>query len=130
MKNYLQKFAMLFLATSCYLFASAAADSWDLPVNSKSEKAVQLFQQSIQAMNDVDMPKATKLLNEAIEEDPDFFMPRCMLANFNLYFGNTEEFKKHAKKALLVENLPEHEKIMQNALKEQVDNPQSDVTEY
>lgn len=131
MRNYLQKLTLLFLAITCFLAVHAInADSWDLPVNSKSKKAVQLFQQGIQAMNDVDMPKATKLFNEAVEKDPNFFMAHCMLASFNLYFGNNDEFKAHAKNAVAIENLPDHEEIMQNALAQLVQDPQADVTKY
>ncbi|HPF51590.1 MAG TPA: tetratricopeptide repeat protein, partial [Draconibacterium sp.] len=130
MKNHLQKLALFLMCATCFLFVSAQkTEPWDLPVNSKSEKAVALFQQGIQAMNDVNFVKSTSSFNEALEEDPTFFMPYCMLATFNLYFGNTDEFKSLAQKAIAIKKLPKHEAIMQDALKKLLEDPESDLSE-
>lgn len=131
MKNYLQKLALLLMCSifSC-LVSAQQAEPWDLPMNTKSKKAVELFQQGVLAMNDVDFVKATTSFNEALKEDPNFFMPNCMLAIFNMYFGNTSEFKQFSKNALAINKLPKHEKIMQEALQKLLENPKSDVTAY
>lgn len=131
MKNYLQKFVVLFLIASSFVFVSSAEnDAWDLPLNSNSEKAVHLFQQGLQAMSDVDIAKATQLFTDAVETDPNFFMPNYMLAVSYLYFNNLDKFNANAKKALAAKKLPQEEKIMQEALQKLMDDPKSDVTEY
>lgn len=105
-------------------------DPWDLPLNTESKKAIDLFKKGVKAMNDVRIAQATTLFSDAITEDPNFFIPNYMLAIRYLYFGNQDEFLASGKKALSANNLTKGEIIIQQALKKLVENPNSDVTEF
>lgn len=70
------------------------------------------------------------LFNQALEEDPDFFMAAYNLAVMNLYFGNDDEFQKYARKALASEAaLSEGEEIMKSMLEKLLEDPDADVTD-
>ena len=117
-----------------FLGLSALAQDKELaniPVTTDSEQALGYFNEGMDALEDVLIVKATEKFNEASELDPDFIMPQVMLALGNLYNNNIDNFKLHANKAINSRApLTSPEKLILEAMKKLVDDPQADVSEY
>ncbi|MFO7934503.1 MAG: hypothetical protein R6U78_10515 [Bacteroidales bacterium] len=112
------------------LFSACAREETKIPVTTDSEEALELYQKATSAMEDVYVAKATDLLDQALEEDPDFFMAAYNLATLNLYFGNEVEFQRYAEKAMASEtNLSEGEEIMRTMLEKLMEDADADVTD-
>lgn len=81
-------------------------------------------------MANAEIASSRILLNEAIKEDPEFFMAHFILAFNNLVRGNLEMFKTHSEKALNSRApLGKGELLIKIALKQLYENPKTDVTE-
>ena len=101
-----------------------------IPVTSSSEKAVQLYHQAWSVMENAEIVKAHQLLEDALKEDPDFFMGHFALAFNNLYIGNRDAFSEHAEKALnSTSQLSKGEILLKTALRRLNENPKADVTD-
>lgn len=122
-------YSLLWLTAVVCLLSSCAQKEAEIPVTTDSEEALELYQEATEAMEDVYIPKAMDLLDQALEEDPDFYMAAHGLATMNLYFGNEAEFKKYAQKAVASEAvLSEGEEIMREMLEKLLDDPDADLT--
>lgn len=119
---------LLFMAISAF---SQDTELANIPVTTDSEQALGLFNEGMDALNDVQLVKATEKFNEASRLDPDFIMPQVMLALGNLYNNDIDNFKLHANKVLKSRApLTSPEKLIQEAIKKLDENPQADVSEY
>jgi len=123
-------YSLLWLPVVLCLFSSCAKKEAEIPVTTKSEKALELYKEASDAMEDVYIPEAMDLLIQALEEDPDFFMAAYGLATMNFYFGNDEEFKKYAEQAVASEAaLSEGEEIMRKMLQKLLEDQDADITD-
>lgn len=119
-----------------FLFVALTAFSQDnssknIPVTTDSEQALVLFNEGMEAMDEVLLVKASDRFTRASELDPDFIMPQVMMAMRSLFSNDIENFKLHANKAIKSRAyLTSSERIIQQAMKALVENPQADVTDY
>jgi Tfp pilus assembly protein PilF len=128
MKRLKKTFLILFVLLLSGFVSTAQNEK--IPVTSSSEKAVQLYQKAWTELENAEIAKAHQLLEDALKEDPDFFMGHFMLAINNLYFGNQAAFKKHAEKALKITiPLSKGEMLLKTALRRMNENPKADVTD-
>jgi len=101
-----------------------------IPVTTESESALALYKEGITAGEQVYLDKALDLFNQALADDPDFFMAGYTLATYYLYLGNNEEFQKVAEQALKSKaELSEGEELMKTMLGMWVADPKADATE-
>ncbi|MBN1986223.1 MAG: tetratricopeptide repeat protein [Prolixibacteraceae bacterium] len=128
MKKIKKTFLVIFvLLTTCFI---SIAQNEKIPVTSSSEKAVKLYHQAWSVMENAEIAKAHQLLEDALKEDPEFFMGHFMLAFNNLYFGNLDVFKAHTEKALNSKAaLSKGEMLLKTALRRMNENPKADVTD-
>jgi Tfp pilus assembly protein PilF len=128
MKKIKKTFLVIFVLLTSWFISSAQNEK--IPVTSSSEKAVQLYQKAWTEMENAEIAKAHQLLEDALKEDPEFFMGHFMLAFNNLYFGNLDVFKAHAEKALNSKAaLSKGEMLLKTALRRMNKNPKADVTD-
>lgn len=90
----------------------------EMPVTSKSQKALKLYQEGIQELRDVHEQQAFKLFKEAVDIDSTFFMPNYMLAVTNIMFlNNREDYQVYYQNAVRTnDQLNKGELLMQLAL--------------
>lgn len=123
----------LFSVFSFFLFLAACTEKVKeekITVTTSSEKAAELYSQALEAGFNVEIAKANELFTSAIEEDPDFFLPYYQMAIYDLYFGNMENFREHAEKAVAIEaELSPGEELLQEALGKWLEDPKADITE-
>jgi tetratricopeptide (TPR) repeat protein len=101
-----------------------------IPVTTKSETALALYKDGATAFEQVYLGKAMNLFDQALAEDPDFFMPAYMRSIYYLWFNNPEEFKKNAEIALQSQaELSDGELILKAMLEQWLEDPKADVTE-
>ena len=101
-----------------------------MPITTKSESAIELYNEGIIAGEKVYIGKAMDLFKQALTEDPNFFMASYSLATYYLYFENEEEFQKYAEKALQSEvELSKGEELLKTMLEKLLADPKADVTE-
>jgi len=128
MKTFLSVF--LTLSISLSVLAQDVKYS-DLPVTTDNPRALELYNEGVQAVEMVKVQEWDDNFIKAIELDPNFMMPHVMLAIGALRNQNDEEFKHHANKAIHVDaTLTDSEKLIQQAMKKLVDDPKADVTLY
>ena len=128
MKTLLSFLLFLFVAQNA---VSQETDSRNVPVTTDSEQALVLFNEGMDALDDVLLVTASEKFTRAAELDPDFIMPRVMMALGYLYNNDIENFKLHANKAVKSRAyLTSSEKLLQQAMKALVEDPQADVTQY
>lgn len=128
----MKKIKKIFLIVFVLLITSfiSTAQNEKIPVTSSSEKAVQLYHQAWSVMENAEIAKAHQLLEEALKEDPGFFMGHFVLAFNNLNLGNRDVFKAHAEKALNSKaTLSKGEMLLKTALRRINENPKADVTD-
>lgn len=119
-----------------FLFVTMTAfcqdtDTKNLPVTTDSEQALALFNEGMEAMDEVLLVKASDRFSKASELDPDFIMPQVMMAMRYLFSNDIENFKLHANKAIKSRAyLTNSERLIQQAMKALVENPQADVSDY
>src|SRR5512138_2646874 len=72
-----------------------------IPITSSSPKAVTLYNEAVNALQDVYVARFDELIKKAIKEDPDFFMANYLLAMVSLNFYNDDaQFLKYAENAI------------------------------
>ncbi|HET6557625.1 MAG TPA: tetratricopeptide repeat protein [Prolixibacteraceae bacterium] len=128
MKTLLSFFLLLFIAIS----ANAQETNYaDLKVTTDSPQALKLYNQGVQDLTSVKISEADENFAKAIELDPEFMMAHVMVAMGHFYDKNEAQFKTSANKAINSKaTLNESEKLIQEAMKKLVENPQADVTEF
>ncbi|HKK43417.1 MAG TPA: tetratricopeptide repeat protein, partial [Bacteroidales bacterium] len=88
-----------------------------MPVTGGSRSALTTYKQAMKYFNDVNLPKAIEKFNEALKEDPDFFMANYQLAFFSILNRSTDTFEKYADAAISSkEKLNDGEEILKDAL--------------
>ncbi len=125
-----QKVFLLILSLSfvCFFDSQAQEKSNKMVPTSSSENAVQLYYKSIEAAENADFSESVNFMNEALNEDPDFFMVHCQRALYAMMSGNYEQLKKHADKALASPHeLNEAELLLKSALVRIRQNPEADL---
>jgi Tfp pilus assembly protein PilF len=124
----------LFSIMVLFVALGAAAQDTDLaniPVTTKSEQALVLFNEGMDALDEVRLVTASEKFTRASELDPNFIMPRVMMAMGYLYNNDIENFNLQANKVVKSRAyLTSSEKLIQQAMKALIENPQADVTEY
>lgn len=128
MKTLLSFLLLLFVSLTAF---SQDTESRNVPVTTDSEQALVLFNEGMDAMNEVLLVTASGKFTKASELDPDFIMPRVMMALGYLRNNDIENFKLQANKAIKSRaSLTNSEKLIQQAMKALVENPQADVSQY
>jgi tetratricopeptide (TPR) repeat protein len=109
----------------------APQESEKIPVTTKSETAREHYQNALVAWEKVSTAAARQMFDDAIENDPDFFMAYYRHTIFDLYFDNQERFREYAQKAVAVDvELSEGEELLKHALGRLLDDPKADVREF
>ncbi len=122
---------LLTIVIVCMGFLSSPAQekSKIMKPTSSSEKAVKLYNQSIEAAENAEVEMSLRLMDEALKEDPNLFMAHAQRAIFALYNGNQEFFNKHAEKAIAADNqLSEAEMLLKTALIQLKEDPKTNLT--
>lgn len=128
MKTLLSFIFFLFIAIS---ISAQQTNYADLKVTTDSPEALKLYNQGVQDLTNVKINEAEENFSKAIELDPEFMMAHVMEAMGHYYNKNEEQFKTSANKAINSKaTLNESEKLLQEAMKKLVENPQADVTEF
>lgn len=127
-KSFIIPIIFFFLLFS--FFSSDAQDkSKKMSPTSSSEQAVELYYRCIEAAENAEISKSFRLMDKALEEDPDFFMVHFQRALFNLYFKNRADFKLYAEKALASDTpLNKAEQLLKDALSRLKENPGANLT--
>lgn len=116
-----------------FMFAGVAfsvAQDAKMPISTTSEKALELYTQAMDALNNAEIDTARQLLNDALKEDPDFFRANLSMAFVSMNPENPEEFKKYAEKAINTQSdLSDGEMLIKKALSRLHENPEADVTD-
>ncbi len=129
MKTYVKIYSSSLLACLIFLVFSCSRQD-TIPVTTSSEEALNFYNQAIVAMEKVYMDKSYDLLDQALEEDPDFFRANYMKALNSFYFKEMEEFEEFGRKALDSKaKLSRGEELMKEALEKLLENNEADVTE-
>ena len=101
-----------------------------IPVTTASETALALYNEGITAFDQIYLAQALDLFDQALAEDPDFFMPAYEKCIYYLWFEYPEEFKKNAEIALQSQaELSEGELVLKSMLEQWLADPEADVTE-
>ncbi len=110
------------LSTSCTTNESVEM----MPVTTDSELALEFYETGMVAFDQIKLSQAWHNLEQAVKEDPDFFM-----ANFWMYFMSSEGSKKVAERALQ-SNAPLNKAEMQikSAFKYLLDGQDEKVVEH
>ena len=125
-------YAAIAVTMIAFLGASTLyAQGEKIPITTKSDYAKELYLKGQDAWAKVNFSDFFEYNEKAYQEDPDFFMPYYVESFTNFYFQNFDEFKKSATKAINVKaKLSKGEKLMQNALKDLLENYEADLTQY
>ena len=128
----LMNYSVIVLLMIAFLGTSTVnAQNKKIPITTKSEQAKELYLKGQVAWEKVHLSDFYELNQQAYMEDPNFFMPYNIESFFNLYFKGFDDFKISATKAIHVKSkLSKGEKLMQNALKDILENPEADVRQY
>ncbi len=128
----LMNYSVIVMIMIAILGASTVyAQNKKIPITTKSEQAKELYLRGQDAWEKVHLSNFYKLNQKAYMEDPNFFMAYNIESFFNLYFKGFDDFKISATKAIHVKSkLSKGEKLMQNALKDILENPEADVRQY
>lgn len=103
----------------------------DLTVTAASPLALKLYNQGIEDLVSVRISEARDNLVKAVELDPEFMMANAMVALESHFTNNEKDFKTYAERAINSKaELNESEKLVQQALKQLVEDPQADLTQY
>jgi len=123
-------FVLMMALAICSIANSQTAGNKKMAVTTKSETAKKLYDQAMKAYEDVQLGNFVKLANEALKDDPDFFMANHELATYYRYFGNEKRFMEYAEKAVNCKaQLSEGELLLKDALKRLLENRDADVTD-
>lgn len=71
-----------------------------MPVTTNSKSALSYYNKAIKSFDDVKLPDALGNFNQALDEDPDFFMANYQLAFYYILNGDTNSFSKYAEAAI------------------------------
>ena len=119
-----------FLALWVISCATSVKDE-KIPFTTGSERARLLYHRADALFEKVYISEAVALLEEALEEDPDFFMAAYGLATHYMFFEDNRDFLKYAAQAIQSEiSLSKGENLLKAALHELLEDQNKDVTEF
>jgi len=96
---------------------SQPAGDRQIPVSTKSQAALALYNQGKKLFDDVALAKAIKTYGQALDKDPDFFMVNYQLAFFYYLNQQNEKFEEYAGAAVnCKEKLSDAEGLLRDAL--------------
>ena len=129
MKSVIGKVLLILILLTAHRVQAQQTD--EMPVTSKSQEAVKLYHEGLQAYRDVHIGQAVEHFRAAVALDSTFFMPNYNLALLNLiFFKNEEEFQKYYQNAVATKDrLTQGEMLMQKALKKLAADTTADVTD-
>lgn len=100
-----------------------------IPVTTKSEKALELYNQAMAALGDLYISKFMDLANQALKEDPDFFMANAQLAIYYVFYPVDKKFEEYSARAINCQaRLSKGEMLMKDALAKLMVKQDADVT--
>ncbi len=100
-----------------------------MPVTSSSKKALASYNEAIRHYDAVHTDKAIEAFNDALEEDPDFFMANYHLALFFLMNESPDNFRRYSYAAVNCKaRLSEGEELLKEAI-DRLRRGQEDVTD-
>jgi Tfp pilus assembly protein PilF len=124
---------MLILSVLVFWVASCntSVKEEKIPVTTESEGARMLYLKADALFEKVYISEAVALLEEALEEDPDFFMAAYGLATHYMFFEDNRDFRKYAALAIQSEiTLSKGENLLKAALQTLLEDQDADVTEF
>lgn len=123
---------LMFPVLVLWLFScSNSVKNEKIPLSTVSEDARVLYLRADALFEKVYITEAIDFLEEALEEDPDFFMAAYGLATHYMFLEDNGEFLKYATQAVRSETtLSKGENLLKTALKTLLEDQQADVTEY
>lgn len=102
-----------------------------IPVTTKSEKALVLYNQAMAAIEDYDFSKFIDLATLALKEDSDFFMANEQLAMYYLSYPVDKKFEEYATKAINCKTkLSKGEMLQKDALAKLLEKQDADATAF
>lgn len=103
-----------------------------MSVTTSSEEAMKLYQKAYEtAYGVVELDKAVFLYEQAIKEDPNFFMAYYQLATYYLFHNKDKEFAQNASAGIQCNiELSEGEQIQKKALEEWIKNKNSNNSKF
>jgi len=102
-----------------------------IPITTDYENARYLYLRADAAFEKVYISEAIALLEEALKEDPDFFMAAYGLATHYMFFEDNRDFIKYAAQAIQSETtLSKGENLLKAALQILLEDQRADVTEF
>lgn len=125
---------LIFCAALIALGLMVTNPSWGqkqklIPVTTKSEKALALYNDAMIAYNDYSLAKFIDLANQALHQDPDFFMANEQLAMYYIFYPVDKKFEEHAAMATSCKaRLSKGELLMKDALAKLLEEQDADVT--
>jgi tetratricopeptide (TPR) repeat protein len=118
---------LLLWAVSC----TSSVKEEKIPATSDSEWARLLYHKADTLFEKVYISEAVAHLEEALAEDPDFFMAAYGLATHYMFFEDNRDFQKYAAQAIQSENkLSKGENLLKAALQKLLEDQHADVTEF
>lgn len=128
MKTFYTKLFLLLFFVLTILGASSQNNK--IPVTSNSAKAIDLYQQAINAMENVDFASSIDLLKRALKEDPNFFLPQYYLATNSAFLNRPDEYRKYAEMAKNnPSKLSDAELLLKKALENRMADPKANNLE-
>jgi tetratricopeptide (TPR) repeat protein len=108
-----------------------ASEEEAMQATSKSEKAVELYNSAYQiAYGVLELNKAITVCEQAIKEDPNFFMAYYQLATYHLFHQDDDEFIKTAESAIGCDiKLSKGEIVQKSILETWLNNRNGDASE-
>ena len=102
-----------------------------IPVTTRSKSALTYFNEAMSYFEDVALDKGRDLLNEALEEDNDFFMANYQMSLYYSWTGDLKKFIEYAGAAVNCQaDLSEAEELLRSAIAKLRQDMEADVTEY
>lgn len=103
----------------------------DLTVTTDSPLALKLYNEGVEDLVGVKVSDARDNFIKAVELDPEFMMANTMVAMEKFFTNDPEQFKTYANRAINSKaELNESEKLIQQAMKQLLEEPQADLTQY
>ncbi|GET27018.1 lipopolysaccharide assembly protein LapB [Prolixibacter sp. NT017] len=129
MKSLIGKAMLILVLMTAQIVQAQQTD--EMPVTSKSQEAIKLYEKGLQAYRDVHIGQAVEHFKAAVAIDSAFFMPNYNLALFNLmFFKNRDDFRKYYQHVVATNyRLTPGELLLQDALEKLADDTATDVTD-
>lgn len=127
----MKKICLFFLMISCVTVSySQNAKDGKMPVTTKSEAALKLFNEARRAFQDVNLKECNTLLLKAKKDDPDFFMADAYLALSCFSNNDLAGFKEYGSAAVNNKaKINEGEQLYKEMINKLLQDQKADLTE-